>query len=128
LCGNVDQRALRAISTGRLAAEPDPALDCVGLQRFESGAISRVVMKQKPIPLRAGTSTGREQRAIDTLRAVSSVLTCIRAGRRGRRHRSRRVPAGNAAAHLFFELAQPRLRYSSSSSPLPRARPWLRSI
>jgi cytochrome bd ubiquinol oxidase subunit II len=66
-----------------------------------------IIFRGAAYALRAGTSTGREQRAIDTLFAVSSVLTPFALGAAVGGIASRRVPVGNAAGHLFSSWLNP---------------------
>jgi cytochrome d ubiquinol oxidase subunit II len=60
-----------------------------------------IIFRGAAYALRAGTATRHEQRAIDTLFAVSSVLTPFALGAAAGGIASRRVPVGNAAGHLF---------------------------
>jgi cytochrome d ubiquinol oxidase subunit II len=66
-----------------------------------------IIFRGAAYALRAGTSTGREQRAIDTLFAASSVLTPFALGAAAGGIASRRVPVGNAAGHLFSSWLNP---------------------
>jgi cytochrome d ubiquinol oxidase subunit II len=66
-----------------------------------------IIFRGAAYALRAGTSTGREQRAIDTLFAVSSILTPFALGAAVGGIASRRVPVGNAAGHLFSSWLNP---------------------
>ncbi|HEY3959064.1 MAG TPA: cytochrome d ubiquinol oxidase subunit II, partial [Solirubrobacteraceae bacterium] len=60
-----------------------------------------IVLRGATYALRAGTSTHREQRSIDAVFAVSSILTPFALGTMVGAMASRRVPVGNAAGHMF---------------------------
>jgi cytochrome bd ubiquinol oxidase subunit II len=66
-----------------------------------------IIFRGATYALRAGASAGREQRTIDTLFAVSSVLTPFALGAAAGGIASRRVPVGNAAGHLFSSWLNP---------------------
>jgi cytochrome bd ubiquinol oxidase subunit II len=66
-----------------------------------------IIFRGAAYALRAGSSTGREQRAIDTLFAISSVLTPFALGAAAGGIASRRVPVGNAGGHLFSSWLNP---------------------
>jgi cytochrome d ubiquinol oxidase subunit II len=61
-----------------------------------------IVLRGAAYALRAGTSTPRELRAIDTVFAVSSILTPFALGTMVGAVASGRVPVGNATGHLFL--------------------------
>src|SRR4030081_119885 len=60
-----------------------------------------IIMRGASYALRAGASTPRERRRIDTVFAISSVLTPFSLGTVIGAIASRRVPVGNAAGELF---------------------------
>jgi cytochrome d ubiquinol oxidase subunit II len=66
-----------------------------------------IIFRGAAYALREGVSTGREQRAIDTLFAFSSVLTPFALGAAVGGIASRRVPVGNAEGHLFSSWLNP---------------------
>jgi cytochrome d ubiquinol oxidase subunit II len=66
-----------------------------------------IVLRGAAYALRAGTSTRREQRAIDTVFAISSILTPFALGTMVGAIASRRVPVGNAAGQMFSSWLNP---------------------
>jgi cytochrome d ubiquinol oxidase subunit II len=66
-----------------------------------------IVLRGAAYALRAGTSTHREQRAIDTVFAISSILTPFALGTMVGAIASRRVPVGNAAGQMFSSWLNP---------------------
>jgi len=66
-----------------------------------------IIFRGATYALRAGASAGHEQRAIDTLFGISSVLTPFALGAAAGGIASRRVPVGNAAGHLFSSWLNP---------------------
>jgi cytochrome d ubiquinol oxidase subunit II len=66
-----------------------------------------IVMRGAAYALRAGTSTARERRRVDTVFALSSVLTPFALGTIVGAIAARRVPVGNAAGHLFSSWLNP---------------------
>jgi cytochrome bd ubiquinol oxidase subunit II len=66
-----------------------------------------IIFRGAAYALRSGTRTERETRRIDTLFAVSSVLTPFALGAAIGGVASLRVPAGNAAGHLFSSWLNP---------------------
>jgi cytochrome d ubiquinol oxidase subunit II len=66
-----------------------------------------IVLRGAAYALRAGTSTRREQRSIDAVFAVSSVLTPFALGTMVGAIASRRVPVGNAAGQMFSSWLNP---------------------
>jgi cytochrome bd ubiquinol oxidase subunit II len=60
-----------------------------------------IILRGATYALRAGTSTHREQRTIDAVFAVSSILTPFALGTMVGAIASRRVPVGNAAGGMF---------------------------
>jgi cytochrome d ubiquinol oxidase subunit II len=66
-----------------------------------------IIFRGATYALRDGASAGREQRAIDTLFGISSVLTPFALGAAVGGIASRRVPVGNAAGHLFSSWLNP---------------------
>src|SRR6266496_1360529 len=66
-----------------------------------------IIFRGATYALRAGASVGHEQRAIDTLFGISSVLTPFALGAAVGGIASRRVPVGNAAGHLFSSWLNP---------------------
>jgi cytochrome bd ubiquinol oxidase subunit II len=66
-----------------------------------------IVLRGAAYALRAGISTRREQRSIDTVFAISSILTPFALGTMVGAIASRRVPVGNAAGHLFSSWLNP---------------------
>jgi cytochrome d ubiquinol oxidase subunit II len=66
-----------------------------------------IIFRGVAYALRAGASAGYEQRTIDTLFGVSSVLTPFALGAAVGGIASRRVPVGNAAGHLFSSWLNP---------------------
>ncbi len=66
-----------------------------------------IVLRGATYALRAGTSTHREQRTIDAVFAVSSILTPFALGTMVGAIASRRVPVGNAAGRMFSSWTGP---------------------
>jgi cytochrome d ubiquinol oxidase subunit II len=66
-----------------------------------------IIFRGVAYALRSGASAGQEQRAIDTLFGVSSVLTPFALGAAIGGIASRRVPVGNAAGDLFASWLNP---------------------
>src|SRR3954464_4896365 len=66
-----------------------------------------IIFRGATYALRAGVSAGPEERAIDTLFGISSVLTPFALGAAVGGIASRRVPVGNAAGHLFSSWLNP---------------------
>src|SRR5438445_351852 len=66
-----------------------------------------VILRGAAYALRAGTSVPRELRLIDTVFAVSSILTPFSLGTMIGAVASGRVPVGNAAGHLFSSWTGP---------------------
>src|SRR5256885_12245624 len=66
-----------------------------------------IIFRGATYALRDGASAGREQRAIDTLFGISSVLTPFALGAAVGGIASRRVPVGNAAGHLISSWLNP---------------------
>jgi len=66
-----------------------------------------IVLRGAAYALRAGTSTRREQRSIDAVFAVSSILTPFALGTMVGAIASRRVPVGNAAGRMFSSWLNP---------------------
>jgi cytochrome d ubiquinol oxidase subunit II len=66
-----------------------------------------IIFRGAAYTLRAGASAGHEQRTIDTLFGISSVLTPFALGAAVGGIASRRVPVGNAAGHLFSSWLNP---------------------
>ncbi len=66
-----------------------------------------IVMRGAAYALRAGTVTARERRRVDTVFALSSVLTPFALGTVVGAIAARRVPVGNAAGHLFSSWLNP---------------------
>jgi cytochrome d ubiquinol oxidase subunit II len=66
-----------------------------------------IVLRGAAYALRAGTSTHREQRSIDAVFAISSILTPFALGTMVGAIASRRVPVGNAAGHMFSSWLNP---------------------
>ncbi len=66
-----------------------------------------IILRGATYALRAGTSTHREQRTIDAVFAVSSILTPFALGTMVGAIASRRVPVGNAAGHMFSSWTGP---------------------
>jgi cytochrome d ubiquinol oxidase subunit II len=66
-----------------------------------------IIFRGATYALRSGASAGREQRAIDTLFGISSVLTPFALGAAVGGIASRRVPVGNAAGDLFSSWINP---------------------
>src|SRR3954452_1095055 len=66
-----------------------------------------IVMRGALYALRSGTATAREQRRVDTLFGISSVLTPFALGAAVGGIASGRVPVGNAAGHLFSSWLNP---------------------
>jgi cytochrome d ubiquinol oxidase subunit II len=59
-----------------------------------------IVLRGAAYSLRAGTASDREQRSIDTVFSISSILTPFALGTMVGAIAARRVPVGNAAGHL----------------------------
>jgi cytochrome bd ubiquinol oxidase subunit II len=83
---------------GSLASTLSVALFIAGVGIIFRGAL---------YALRTGTSTAREQRIVDTVFGVSSVLTPFALGAAAGGVASGRVPVGNAAGHLFSSWLNP---------------------
>ncbi|MGI8920295.1 MAG: cytochrome d ubiquinol oxidase subunit II [Solirubrobacteraceae bacterium] len=66
-----------------------------------------IIVRGAAYALRAGTSTARELRVIDTVSASASILTPFALGSMAGAIASRRVPVGNAAGHLFSSWLNP---------------------
>jgi cytochrome d ubiquinol oxidase subunit II len=66
-----------------------------------------IVLRGAAYALRAGTSTWREQRFVDTLFSVSSILVPFALGAAVGGVASGRVPSGNAAGHPFSSWLNP---------------------
>jgi cytochrome bd ubiquinol oxidase subunit II len=66
-----------------------------------------IIFRGATYALRSGASAGREQRAIDTLFGVSSMLTPFALGAAAGGIASRRVPVGNAAGDVFSSWLNP---------------------
>jgi cytochrome d ubiquinol oxidase subunit II len=66
-----------------------------------------IILRGAAYALRAGTSTWREQRLIDAVFAVSSILTPFALGTMVGAIAARRVPVGNAAGHMFSSWTGP---------------------
>ena len=66
-----------------------------------------IIFRGAAYALRSGTRTDRETRTIDTVFAVSSVLTPFALGAAVGGVASLRVPSGNAAGHLFSSWLNP---------------------
>jgi cytochrome d ubiquinol oxidase subunit II len=66
-----------------------------------------IVLRGAAYALRTGARAGRETRAIDTVFALSSLLTPFALGAAVGGIASRRVPVGNAAGHLFSSWLNP---------------------
>jgi cytochrome d ubiquinol oxidase subunit II len=66
-----------------------------------------IVFRGATYALRSGARPGREMRAIDTVFALSSLLTPFALGAAAGAIASRRVPVGNAAGHLFSSWLNP---------------------
>src|SRR5512146_2806769 len=66
-----------------------------------------IIFRGATYALRSGTSAGHEQRTIDTLFGISSVLTPFALGAAVGGIASRRVPVGNAAGDLFSSWLNP---------------------
>jgi cytochrome d ubiquinol oxidase subunit II len=66
-----------------------------------------IVMRGASYALRAGASTARETRTIDTVFALSSVLTPFALGTMIGAIAAQRVPVGNAAGHMFSSWTGP---------------------
>jgi cytochrome d ubiquinol oxidase subunit II len=66
-----------------------------------------IVLRGAAYALRAGTDTHREQRTIDAVFAVSSILTPFALGTMVGAIASRRVPVGNAAGRMFSSWTGP---------------------
>jgi cytochrome bd ubiquinol oxidase subunit II len=83
---------------GSLASTLSVALFIAGLGIIFRGAL---------YALRTGTAAAREQRIVDTVFGVSSVLTPFALGAAAGGIASGRVPVGNAAGHLFSSWLNP---------------------
>jgi cytochrome bd ubiquinol oxidase subunit II len=66
-----------------------------------------IILRGATYALRAGASTVREQRPIDAVFAISSILTPFALGTMVGGIASRRVPVGNAAGHLLSSWLNP---------------------
>jgi cytochrome d ubiquinol oxidase subunit II len=66
-----------------------------------------IIFRGVAYAMRVGASAGREQRVIDALFGISSVLTPFALGAAVGGIASRRVPVGNAAGHLFSSWLNP---------------------
>ena len=66
-----------------------------------------IILRGAAYALRAGTASAREQRSIDMVFAVSSILTPFALGTMVGAIAARRVPVGNAAGHLFSSWTGP---------------------
>ena len=66
-----------------------------------------IILRGAAYALRAGSSSARERRSIDTVFALSSILTPFALGTIVGGIASRRVPVGNAAGHLFSSWLNP---------------------
>jgi cytochrome d ubiquinol oxidase subunit II len=66
-----------------------------------------IVLRGAAYALRTGAQADRETRAIDTVFALSSLLTPFALGAAAGGIASRRVPVGNAAGHLFSSWLNP---------------------
>jgi cytochrome bd ubiquinol oxidase subunit II len=66
-----------------------------------------IVLRGAAYALRAGAAGEREQRVIDTVFSISSVLTPFALGTVIGAIAARRVPAGNAAGHMFSSWTGP---------------------
>jgi cytochrome d ubiquinol oxidase subunit II len=66
-----------------------------------------IILRGATYALRSGTRTARETRTVDTVFAISSVLTPFALGAAVGAIASRRVPVGNAAGHLFSSWLNP---------------------
>jgi cytochrome d ubiquinol oxidase subunit II len=66
-----------------------------------------IIFRGAAYALRAGTSSPRELRMIDTVFSLSSILTPFALGAAVGGIASRRVPVGNAAGHLFSSWLNP---------------------
>jgi cytochrome bd ubiquinol oxidase subunit II len=66
-----------------------------------------IVLRGASYALRAGTATTREQRALDTVFAVSSIITPFALGAMVGAIAARRVPVGNAAGNLYTSWTGP---------------------
>jgi cytochrome bd ubiquinol oxidase subunit II len=66
-----------------------------------------IIFRGAAYALRAGTTSAREVRAIDTVSALSSILTPFALGAAVGGIASRRVPVGNAAGHLIGSWTGP---------------------
>src|ERR1700678_4492280 len=66
-----------------------------------------IVFRGATYALRSGARPGREMRAIDTVFALSSLLTPFALGAAAGGIASRRVPVGHAAGHLFSSWLNP---------------------
>jgi cytochrome d ubiquinol oxidase subunit II len=66
-----------------------------------------IVFRGAAYALRSGARAGRETRTIDTVFALSSVITPFTLGAAVGGIASRRVPVGNAAGHLFSSWLNP---------------------
>jgi cytochrome d ubiquinol oxidase subunit II len=66
-----------------------------------------IIFRGAAYALRAGTSSPREVRVVDTVFSLSSILTPFALGAAVGGIASRRVPVGNAAGHLFSSWLNP---------------------
>jgi cytochrome d ubiquinol oxidase subunit II len=66
-----------------------------------------IVLRGASYALRAGAAGGREQRLLDRVFSISSILTPFALGTMVGAIASRRVPVGNAAGHMFSSWLNP---------------------
>ncbi|HEY4812924.1 MAG TPA: cytochrome d ubiquinol oxidase subunit II [Solirubrobacteraceae bacterium] len=66
-----------------------------------------IILRGAAYALRSGTASAREQSSIDTVFAISSILTPFALGTMVGAIAARRVPVGNAAGHLFSSWTGP---------------------
>jgi cytochrome d ubiquinol oxidase subunit II len=66
-----------------------------------------IILRGAAYALRVGSLTDREQRSIDTVFSLSSILTPFALGTMVGAIASRRVPVGNAAGHMFSSWTGP---------------------
>jgi cytochrome d ubiquinol oxidase subunit II len=66
-----------------------------------------IIFRGAAYALRAGTTSAREVRSVDTVSALSSILTPFALGAAVGGIASRRVPVGNAAGHMFSSWLNP---------------------
>ena len=72
-----------------------------------SAAAFGIILRGALYALRSGTATAREQRVVDTVFGISSVMTPFALGAAAGGIASGRVPVGNAAGHLFESWINP---------------------